>query len=290
MIYYQFGEVMNAVEQEPISMTIEVERGHINDPGAVLYGVRTNSSIDGKISFQRLMISQPGQVQLKISMKLENSTKSPERILVYKFVINVASNPEMELPNNSCLFVFNEIQSPFLSTSTDIVSWNDVLTTSVVGRLPSSRLFEILSCQHMFANWAVDVHVVPLVSSIQGNLIEIRYRSGIEAILTGRGMPRAEMNAYQRLGVPLGSSNLRQIRSAYHKKSLLWHPDRWSGILRSVTRSNDNHGDTVTGESNNQYQQEIGPAAFYTLAVQEAFELVAEAYEELQAQVMVTAE
>ena len=274
---------MSGGEQEDICVTVEVERSHINDAGAALFGTRTNTSEGGKINFGHLMVSQPGPIQLKITTKrtdvppadspLESVPSS--RTLLFKFLVSVSNSPEMEISNH-CLFIFEAIQSPFGLTQAEVNAWNDVSMTTVVGRVPSARLLETLSCLPVFFSWGVRVYISPLVSATSGTIIEVQYRAGIEAVWTGHGMPRVEMTSYERLGIPVGSTDFKQIRSAYHEKSLKWHPDRWSSILKSVANAGRG-GDAfvmATGD-------EGGAAALYKLAVQEAFELVAEAYEDL---------
>lgn len=273
---------MGGTGEDSIRVVVEVERSHLNDPGAVLYGARTNTSEDGRIIFRHLMVSQPGPIQLKITMKQNDETPR----LLFKFLVQVSDNPEMEI-SHRCLFVFGAIQSPFGLSQAETAAWNDVSATTVVGRVPSTRLFEVLSCLPVFASWAVTVHISSLVSTTSGPIIEVLYRSGIEAVWTGHGMPRAEMPSHERLGIPVDCTNLKQIRGAYYKKSLKWHPDRWSSIFKSIGRSGDGRGDSTPAmvaeraAATAEDQLQEGPVALYQLAVQEAFELVAEAYEEL---------
>ncbi len=72
--------------------------------------------------------------------------------------------------------------------------------------------------------------------------------SEIGAELPQYGLVMEEMSPYDRLGISPTCTNAKEIRRAYYKKSLQWHPDRWVGM------------------------------ELYKLAVQGAFELVAEAY------------
>jgi curved DNA-binding protein CbpA len=68
------------------------------------------------------------------------------------------------------------------------------------------------------------------------------------------------MSYFERLDLPETVTDVKEVRRAYHRKSLQWHPDRWSGLTN-----------TLTGLS----------AELYGIAVQGAFELIAEAYKEL---------
>lgn len=274
----QWGDVMSGADQDPIRFTVEIERSSVNDPGAVLFGARSNSSEEGSITFSRLMVSHPGPLQLKITSSLPG--EGTPLTFLYKFLLQVSENPDMGT-SNQCLFVFSSVQSPAFSTQMEVEEWKDLSATTVSGRLSPSLLMAVLGCLPVFASWAVTVHISPVVSSSQGVLIGVQYRAGIEAVWTGHGLPRAEMSPYERLGVPIGCDNLKQIRTAYYKKSLQWHPDRWSGTFSSMAMS-----EAGAGEENGSRQPEGeggegGPVALYKLAVQEAFELVAGAYEEL---------
>lgn len=272
----QWGDVMTGSD-DPIRVTIEVEKGHHSDHGAVLFGKKTNSSVNGQIIFSHLMVSQPGPIQLKITMEnlfseqFEDKKDAPFRILLHKFLVDVSENPNMVV-SNECLFIFNELQCPVAHSKNEVDSWLEQSSLIVKGTVHPKRVFHVLSCMDVFASWAVEVHILPISSVISGDVIDVSHRAGIEAVWTGQGMPRAEMNSYERLDIPTGSKNLKQIRNAYHKKSLQWHPDRWSSIIGSI-KSSETLDEVVKGE--------IGPAAVYKVAVQEAFELIAAAYEQL---------
>ena len=56
--------------------------------------------------------------------------------------------------------------------------------------------------------------------------LKIRSHVKIEMMATGAGLITKEMNFWDRLGVPMGSSRA-SVKKAYFKKSLEWHPDRW---------------------------------------------------------------
>mmetsp|Transcript_4723 Transcript_4723/g.8910 ORF Transcript_4723/g.8910 Transcript_4723/m.8910 type:complete len:758 (-) Transcript_4723:84-2357(-) len=273
----QWGALMSGTDHESIRVIVEVERSHVDDAGAVLFGTRWNSSDDGSITFRRLMVTQPGPIQLKISMEDESlrssSTSLPDgpRVLLFKFLVHAAENPDMG-SSDQCLFVFDTIQSPVLHTQSEVDAWYNAPSNVVIGRLPSSNILAILSCSEVFKSWAVTVHVSPIVSSSQGDIIDIQFRSGIESVWTGRGLPRSEMNSYARLDIPLGCTDSKRIRSAYHKKSLKWHPDRWTSIFISVADADE---DSLS------QPLEGAAVSLYKLAVQEAFELIAEAYEDL---------
>jgi hypothetical protein len=105
-------------------------------------------------------------------------------------------------------------------------------------------------------------------------------------VWTGKGLPSEEMNYYQRLDLPEGTDKAKLIRRAYHKKSLEWHPDRWSSMINSVSSQKKiTSGDQSSSNSISKAGGVEGEftASLYTLAVQGAFELVVEAYKALMA-------
>jgi len=59
-----------------------------------------------------------------------------------------------------------------------------------------------------------------------GGSIWLWSRPEIEQLGTGIDLVTEEMNYWERLGVSFGASRSER-RKAYHKRSLLWHPDRW---------------------------------------------------------------
>lgn len=55
----------------------------------------------------------------------------------------------------------------------------------------------------------------------------IWYRPGIDSLELGIGLPSTNMSDWEKLELPVGSTK-KQIRKAYHSKSLQWHPDKWA--------------------------------------------------------------
>ena len=109
------------------------------------------------------------------------------------------------------------------------------------GRVPLRFIYSVLSCSEVYSSWGVGMEV-----SSSGVMLA-SYRSGVDSIWTGVGLPRSDQDFFTRLDID-NSSTSREIRRAYYRKSLIWHPDRWAGFSR------------------------------YTQVVQGAFELIAEAY------------
>lgn len=227
-----------------------------NVQGAVLWGVRSNSSVHGRVCLHHLVVSKPGPVDLKISVYNGNGGMAagqagygkavPQTTPLYLTKMTVLENEEMK-HTSKCTFVFTDGQCPRATSLTEVEQWQSGGTT-VHGMVSSSLLYEALGCSALWDTWHVKSHV--LATSGQ---VWFQYRNGINAIWTGLDLPREEMSAYQRLAIP-ESASAREVRRAYYRQSLVWHPDRWAGL------------------------------SLYALAVQGAFELVADAYRQLQLQ------
>lgn len=131
------------------------------------------------------------------------------------------------------------------------------------------------------------VIIVLFFSSFSCNYIFVcfQYRYGVDAVWTGKGLPSEEMSFHQRLGLPEGTTKGKLIRRAYHKKSLEWHPDRWSSMINSVAGASQKQKQRGQEGAQTKAEAAVGEfsASLYTLAVQGAFELVVEAYKALMA-------
>eukprot|EP00602_Paraphysomonas_sp_CaronLab_P012937 CAMPEP_0185040098 /NCGR_PEP_ID=MMETSP1103-20130426/37748_1 /TAXON_ID=36769 /ORGANISM="Paraphysomonas bandaiensis, Strain Caron Lab Isolate" /LENGTH=1002 /DNA_ID=CAMNT_0027579259 /DNA_START=104 /DNA_END=3109 /DNA_ORIENTATION=+ len=248
----QWGQNMDGVNGVRIVASINEN----NDQGAVLWGLRSNSSVDGRVTLSHLVVSQAGPVELKLSstssgdMTASKSIQRGRTLMISKMY--VYPNPVMK-KSDRCLFVFTELNCPVTTSPVDTTQWETTFPNEI-GILPARVYGDLLMCLDVLDMWAVSAEVLP---SGEGH---IKYRYGVDAVWTGRGLPREEMSYFERLDLEEGNLNLKDIRRAYHKKSLQWHPDRWAGLTNNAT--------SISGE-------------VYALAVQGAFELIAEAYKGL---------
>ena len=145
-----------------------------------------------------------------------------------------------------------------------------------------------------------------------GGGVWLEHRIGVAALWVGGvggrfdpdlALPRVEQSFYERLGLPepsptspptsgdgnsdtAGKSNSnsqsksksksklvtkRDIKRAYYKKSIIWHPDKWVNVrsARAAAKGRDAAASTTA------------PPSPYAMQVQSVFELVGEAYREL---------
>lgn len=256
-LFNQWGQKMVGVNDVRVIASINEN----NPQGAVLWGTTSNSSVDGRVSLDHLVISQPGPVEIKISYISSKSSSSlttskkkgldEGRVTLLLTRLTVVPNPEMEASEN-CLFLFTSLICPAPAHQSDTNLW-EFSFPNEIGFLPSHLYLKVLSCRSVFDLWAITSSTLPSGETF------VQYRYGIDAIWTGKGLPRVDMSYYDRLEIP-ETDDMKEIRRAYHRKSLQWHPDRWSGLTN-----------TLTGLS----------SELYTIAVRGAFELIAEAYKEL---------
>lgn len=208
-----------------------------------------------RVIFSQLIVSQPGPIELKIStFTAQNSpaidtSRNSNKVTLSISKLTIAENPAMK-ESEKCLFLFSDIITPLVTSSGDEDHWTNSFPFEV-GMLPASYYLKVLTCTRAYDLWGVLTAILP------SGVTYVRFRYGIDAVWTGRGLPREEMTYYERLGLHDGITDSKEIRRAYHKKSLQWHPDRWSALTGNTS--------SLTSE-------------LYSLAVKGAFELIAEAY------------
>lgn len=228
-VYDNFMTPMSDLNDEFITLSINDQ----NSQGAVLWGRIINATINGSVRFNRLVITQPGDVHLYISASVNNEKKRVGSYLLPVAIDTSKKNPSI------CLFVFNE----------GMESVADFGNQYYIP-FPSHFLWSFLSCLDLYDEWFVNFE-------ISSDRVIIEYKLGIESIWTGRNFPSFSMSPYERLGLEhtnLPSSSkaaMKTIRKAYYQMSLKWHPDRWSSM------------------------------PIYSVAVQQAFEMVGDAYKTL---------
>jgi hypothetical protein len=256
----------NLVDDTDLAVSISINDD--NDQGAVLWGMRTNRTHGGVFSFSHLVISQPGLVEVRISTSTLLADGSYLRDRIATFQLSVAADPELPF-TQACLLIFRESMSP-APAPRGKEDW-EALHPLHRGWLSSQWWPQVFACEATLAKWHVQLRV-----SAWGDF-SAEYRAGIDAIWTGRGLPTHGMTYEQVLGVSSSlagrgdekkketahtdepatpekarsSGRRRQVRRAYYKRSLEWHPDRWAGM------------------------------PIYLSAVQGVFQLISEAYETL---------
>ena len=138
-----------------------------NQQGAVMWGLRSNSSVNGIVLLSSLVISQPGDVELKITTgvskdiliskhsKKKNENDNDKKTLSLS-KLTVYENPRMQ-NSNICLFVFLEAMCPAVYSSAEVENWENTFPNEV-GVIPSRLLMLSLGCNDIFASWAVQMY------------------------------------------------------------------------------------------------------------------------------------
>jgi hypothetical protein len=180
------------------------------------------------------MISQPGKVAFKIA-----ANRGVDSVAI--FSLDVKEDPATR--NTAMCASFFRVLSTSIDTRES--QWVSYFPRTK-GYVESSMLFDALFCMDTFSKW--HVNAIPHPSGT----VWFDYKTGIDAIWTGINLPRMEQPFEVRLDVT-SVAKIKDVRRAYYKKSLQWHPDRWAGM------------------------------PIYGLVVQGAFELINEAYEGLTA-------
>ena len=232
-LFDQWGQPLQFLNPED-EVTLSAGINENNPQGAVLWGIRSNMTRGGELQLNHLMISQPGKVSFRISTN--NGRDS-----IASFSLTVKEDPHLKYTAR-CVAFFRQLSCPVDMRESD---WQSYFPR-VKGVVSGHSFYDLLMCSETFAKWHVGLFPVP-----SGD-VWLEFKAGIEAIWTGTNLPMMEQTFEQRLELPPASSmKLKDIRRAYYRKSLQWHPDRWAGM------------------------------PIYSVVVQGAFQLINEAYEHL---------
>jgi hypothetical protein len=229
-----------------------------NEQGAVLWGTRSNRTSQGIVYFDNLVINKPGKIEVKVQLFNTILTRDSSlplsetlKVTLTVFTLIVHEDPD-QIGAFTCTFVFGV---SMCSTGDDEEELAKAIFPRIRSIIDDSLFMSTVACSEILHQWNISTYITP-----NGDVL-VEYRQGIDAVWTGYEYPTIEMSYEERLGLDrnlLGkNSNLssksiqKEIRRAYYKKSLLWHPDRWASM------------------------------PFYVQAAQGAFEVVSEAYEQL---------
>jgi len=247
-----------------------LERVVVSQPGPVKLLLHTSTPTVAAAALQR----RSGFVDT-----LGKKKEKPVLVAAMKILVRRDADAVDPAP---CLFMFREQTCPlYPGAGAD----TDSLYPVVRGFLPAALYGRVLGCADALRKW----HVEQWVTADGGHVTQ--YRAGIEAIWTGNSFPSQEQTPEERLELPGLTDKLvalfhapaaatttanadanatdvapvkltgkasrraksinRELRSAYYRKSLMWHPDRWAGM------------------------------PIYSEAVQGAFQLITDAYGQL---------
>jgi len=181
--------------------------------GAKLEGVRVNTTLRGLVEFNFLALDTMGNYTLKFS--------AGEQLLTsFRVVVGWSWDYQQ------CKSVY-DLMNCFPQPNKN--EGHNTITSHFV---PSARIRTALSCLESFddagflweAGWNGDLWVY--------------FPAGLESLESGMNLPTVNMNFTERLMVPVNAS-FSDIKAAYHKLSLQWHPDRWARYPKHAQKSNE---------------------------------------------------
>lgn len=174
-LYNQWGEKMQGKPGNGFRVMASINSN--NEQGAVLWGIRSNTSINGVVTLSSLVVSQPGAVDLKITTtvakeaaplefssggdnaNVDKDGNSMEKKTLSLSKMTVYDNPKMK-NSNFCLFVFNDAMCPAVDSPAEISDWENTFPNEV-GILPMRQLMMALVCADIYASWAVQLFLLP---------------------------------------------------------------------------------------------------------------------------------
>jgi hypothetical protein len=199
-------------------LSISLDEG--NEQGAVLWGIRSNKTTCDTFHLASLVISQPGQVQVKIAYA-SGSVADKEKlgpaggVALAMFYLNVLPDPAFGSSTGLCTFIFREgmTGSSQLPSSIAVVgrggadeddgqirhisAGDDAGPAMIRSYIPSFHYLKVIYCANIMHKWHVSAF-----NTSHGFWIE--YRNGVDAIWTGRGLPKYEQSFEERLGLTPG--------------------------------------------------------------------------------------
>lgn len=191
----------------------------VNAPG------RFNVSSQGFVLFSRLSFSGPGSLTLNFFLNSNGEVNSPSaaaRVIV--------TETDHGVTLRRCGQIFRLLSCPWTVTrpvkGNHAVGFEHAILTEAISIAGGgmAAAWSVFTCQSVFEENGL--HVAYLSGGTQPLTAWLWYHPGIEALETGVGLPRRDQPPWETLGVEQGAS-AKRVRRAYHRQSLMWHPDRW---------------------------------------------------------------
>ena len=226
---------------------------------------RFNTSSDGVVHFSRLSFSGSGNltVQFYIDGNNNNSSSSvgannahvPVPLEAARVVV---AETEHGAIIRRCRRVFSQLACPWplqdegdrtaastngMGEGTEAGAPHQQQPLSVATEAVSTvaggtgAAWYVMTCQQVLEDNGIYVAYVSSRGTEARSAL-LWYHPGIEALETGAGLPTRDMPAWDQLGVDRGAS-AREVRRAYYRQSLLWHPDRWVRYKIHSARAQD---------------------------------------------------
>lgn len=224
----QEGDVSEAAECEAAGNILSASLDEGNEQGAVLWGLRSNKTTCDTFHLSNLVISQPGEVQVKVAYapgseagknKEKGSVGAGGGGALALFYLKVLPDPILGSSTGLCTFLFREgmTGSTQLPSSVAMAASGggdgdgdeeggnqsrssasaDAGPSIIRSYIPSARYLKMIYCSPTMHKWHVSAF-----NTTHGFWIE--YRNGVDAIWTGKGLPKYEQSFEERLGLTPG--------------------------------------------------------------------------------------
>ncbi|KAG7402193.1 Peroxisomal membrane protein 4 [Phytophthora boehmeriae] len=174
--------------------------------------------INGTAVFSDLLFTGTGEFTLTFHAG-EGITEEVVRVVVHPD--HIAEALEMR-----CDALFSRFQcSSRPSSPTSRNHQQHELQTLLLQR---SLQLNAISCEQY---WLVSIGGLTFSGlSLHGDVVYTMPRS-LYILSTNTDVPHADMSPWDLLGLREGAVSRADIRRAYHRKSLEWHPDKWHSLL-----------------------------------------------------------
>lgn len=201
---------------------------------------RFNTTSDGVVHFSHLSFSGAGNLTLQFS--IDGDGDNGMRVPLASARVIVAEAEHVVIFRR-CGRVFLSLACPLSAAeySRDEAAKGENesfgLAEAVAIVVGMATAWDVLSCHNILAENGVQTAVV---SGGQANSLTawIWYHPGMEKLETGVGLPTRQQTAWERLGIERDATE-REIRRAYYRQALLWHPDRWVRHSMHSARAQD---------------------------------------------------
>lgn len=217
----QFGQFRSWDNGTYVSAKLAVQ----GSQGATLQGGNVNVTDKGLVHFESLSVNQEGNFTLGFyigqTVGEEEEVRGTSREMknngpAASLRLRVGQDPMEARLAGVCHGLFDSFSCLYEDEPSVHVA-NKLDAVSLIP-FPKSRRF--LPCIDILEEAGFHVK-----HEWNGNLW-LTSKNGIEMLRTGAGLITKETPMWERLGLEAGASK-SQVRKAYFKKSLEWHPDRW---------------------------------------------------------------
>ncbi|KAG5186161.1 hypothetical protein JKP88DRAFT_198283 [Tribonema minus] len=181
--------------------------------GAFIGGAgRVNATVDGVVRFSHLTFSAPGNLTLRFDVGGAHLASA---------LLRVVETKEAAFAR-ACGAVVRALRCPSDAAAARRAAAAELnAADEIFALVPPPLSWNAIVCGGALRNQGFRV------APGWRRAAWVWYTPAVEALATGRGVPTPLMTALERLGLGEGASG-GDVRRAYYRESLRWHPDRWA--------------------------------------------------------------